>query len=288
MQRNLNKQAFILGKGLGGAIFGSASHSLASNVAKNAGMSSLIASPVTPGVKPMGISRGFKVTRNTLPKQGGLSSLLKIKTPSIKSLGGGMSSYKGFAPKSVTSALSPKTESVSKSILSKTSARWSKWSKPKTTKTPKTPKTPRTPRTPRTSPSLAPKKFKGFKNMGLLIGAGAALKGIDKLYDEGFKVKDKRGFADTISYAVKENPELKKVPPEKLNDWMHAFYTLSPKMAKNKVLASTMLTTTHNYGGNIDLATAKTIAETGHRAEHKKSKLSEGINPATGFFLGQE
>jgi len=54
--------------------------------------------------------------------------------------------------------------------------------------------------------------------------------------------------------------------------WMDAFHTLSPSIATNKELGSTMLMTAHDYGGNIDMATAKMISDTGSKAGGRSNK----------------
>ncbi len=48
---------------------------------------------------------------------------------------------------------------------------------------------------------------------------------------------------------------------------MEAFYTLAPKISVNKELGASMLATTNDYGGSVDLATAKLISEIGSKSE---------------------
>jgi len=107
-----------------------------------------------------------------------------------------------------------------------------------------------------------------------VIGAAVALKGVDSLIDTIHSGVQKRKLNSVIDYAKKKHPELKKVPHQDMKEWMNAFYTLSPGIATNKELGASMLSTVHSYGGNIDLATAKLIADTGEKT-HKQSGTSE-------------
>lgn len=107
-----------------------------------------------------------------------------------------------------------------------------------------------------------------------VIGAAVALKGVDSLIDTIHSGIQKRKLNNVITYAKKKHPELRKVPHQDMKEWMNAFYTLSPGIATNKELGASMLSTVHSYGGNIDLATAKLIADTGEKT-HKQSSTSE-------------
>jgi len=67
------------------------------------------------------------------------------------------------------------------------------------------------------------------------------------------------------------------VPHEKLMQQMSAFYTLAPKASINKELGSSMLATTNDYGGNVDLATAKLISEIGDKSGRQGNGKKEEI-----------
>ncbi len=112
------------------------------------------------------------------------------------------------------------------------------------------------------------------KVMAPVVVTAAALKGVNMLANAIDDKMNKRKFNGVIDYAKKKHPELRKVPHDEMKNWMGAFYTLSPKMATNKELGATMLSTVHDYGGNIDLATAKLISETGE----KRSKQNTGMD----------
>ena len=138
--------------------------------------------------------------------------------------------------------------------------------------------------------------------MASLVGTAVALKGIDAFVDTISNKMETRKFNGVIDYAKKKHPELRKVPHSDLKQWMGAFHTLSPKLSVNKELGSTMLATVHDYGGNIDLATAKMIADTGSKIGGKSQSevlgylsagnsyrpRSEGSgSPAAGKTVGQ-
>lgn len=109
-------------------------------------------------------------------------------------------------------------------------------------------------------------KNETVQGMGAMVGAALVLKGITGLTDKMSDIKEKQKFNSVINFAKKKHPELKTVPQEKMLNWMDAFHTLSPKISVNKELGSTMLMTAHDYGGNIDLATAKMVADTGAKS----------------------
>jgi hypothetical protein len=103
----------------------------------------------------------------------------------------------------------------------------------------------------------------------------AALKGISAATDYFHKKKDRNRFNNVITYAKKKHPELRDVPHDRLMNQMNAFYTLAPSVATNKELGSSMLVTTNDYGGNVDLATAKLIADIGSKSEGQAKKQEE-------------
>jgi hypothetical protein len=110
-----------------------------------------------------------------------------------------------------------------------------------------------------------------------IVGAAVALKGINSFINSVGDRMERRKFNGVIDYAKKKHPELRRVPHEDMKNWMAAFHTLSPKIAVNKELGASMLSTVHSYGGNIDLATAKLIAETGEKSRKQSSGDSQEI-----------
>lgn len=147
------------------------------------------------------------------------------------------------------------------------------------------------------SPTTSPKSIlaksageHGFKGADAVIAMGAGalgLKGVDKLFEKYDAYADKKKFDKTIAYAKSENPELKKVPDSKLKSWMNSFYTLSHHLTNDKGIATSMLSTVNNYGGDIDLATAKLIAETGHRSKRDhKDKVSDPLRNSSSLLMG--
>ena len=89
------------------------------------------------------------------------------------------------------------------------------------------------------------------------VGVMAADKLIDVAGEKFFKVK----IPSYIRYAKKKHPELGDVSDQQLKLWVEAIYTLSPRMAQSKELVADALYQIYQYGGNIDLATAKIIAD---------------------------
>jgi len=121
------------------------------------------------------------------------------------------------------------------------------------------------------------KEASPLKDIGVMVGAALAVKGITGLTDKFTDLKEKNKFNGVIQFAKQKHPELKSVPQDKMMGWMDAFHTLSPKISVNKELGSTMLMTAHDYGGNIDMATAKMIADTGSNSGaqgHKDDVIS--------------
>ena len=104
------------------------------------------------------------------------------------------------------------------------------------------------------------------ENLTSAAVAGTALAGISGASNAIGKSMDKSKFADVISYAKQKHPELRNVQDKQLNEWMKAFYALSPNIATNRELGASMLQMAKNYGGNIDMATAKMIAEAGAKS----------------------
>ena len=103
-------------------------------------------------------------------------------------------------------------------------------------------------------------------DIGTIVAGAVALKAITGTSDYFQSKQEERKFGKVIEFAKGKHPELGKVPQKKMMDWMDAFHTLAPKMAVNNELGSSMLLTAHDYGGNIDMATAKLIAETGSKS----------------------
>ena len=251
--KNLTKEAFI-GKAFTkatGAIFGSKEHSFGSNLFKNTAMSVggvalAKGTPETKAISKQG--KGFKMAE-TISKTAGLTG---FKVPGI-SKNNGMAGITQQAPKSVLGVVAPVKTTSPKSVLAKTADEG---------------------------------KYKTLKTIGMIGAGGLALKATDKLHGKYDKWRDKKGFQKTIDHAKKHNPELRKVPNEKMMTWMDSFYTLSKEMTKDKGLASSMLSTVHNYGGDLDLATAKMIAETGNKATSKDSgKATEGMQKSMSLLM---
>lgn len=110
-----------------------------------------------------------------------------------------------------------------------------------------------------------------------------ALKGVAAATDYLHEKSDKKKFGGVISYAQKVHPELKKVPHDKMMMQMNSFYTLAPRVAVDKELGASMLATTNDYGGTVDLSTAKLVSDIGGRSSGGKQEevlnfISAGTN----------
>jgi len=92
-------------------------------------------------------------------------------------------------------------------------------------------------------------------------GTTAALVGAEKVIQQTDDLMFKVKLNGIIKYAKRKHPELGQVSDSKLKAWAGAVYTLSPKMAGSKELMADAIYQIHQYGGNVDLATAKIIAE---------------------------
>ena len=107
------------------------------------------------------------------------------------------------------------------------------------------------------------------------VGIAAGLKGISAGLDYLHERKAESHFDDTIEHAIKQHPELKSIPRRELKEQLRTFYTLAPHIATDKKLGTSMLYTVNSYGGNIDLATAKLLAEIGEKREKQRPRATD-------------
>lgn len=257
----MNKEAFLGNavKKVSSTLFGSPDKSFGSNALKATGLAALTSS----GLKPIpstsssltNTGKGFTMTKTA--KLTGLQRLTIPKAPSLN----GTAGLKTLpsAGKATGSVVPSSGGTAPKSFLGKTGAR--KKSRP-------------------------PKVMRNLKSLGLIAGGAGVIKAVDKTYDAWKKYSDKEEFGGIIDHARKTNPSLKKVPNEKMHEWMHSLYALAPEVARDKGMASSMMNTVHNYGGEIDLATAKIVSEVGHRAKRDGKKVSDLVSPSMSLFLG--
>lgn len=122
------------------------------------------------------------------------------------------------------------------------------------------------------------------------VAASLALEGIGAVTDKISEFADKRKFHKVIDYAKKKHPELRNIPRETMMDQMDAFYALAPRAAVNKELGSSMLATTNDYGGNVDLATAKLLSDIGRSSNSGGSReaILASINTGTNVIKGTQ
>jgi hypothetical protein len=92
---------------------------------------------------------------------------------------------------------------------------------------------------------------------GTALGVAAADELLKSMGEQFYKVK----IPGYIRYAKQKHPELKEVGENQLKMWVEAIYTIAPNFARNKELMADALYQIYQYGGNIDLATAKMLAD---------------------------
>ena len=92
-------------------------------------------------------------------------------------------------------------------------------------------------------------------------GTTAALVGAEKVIQQTNDLMFKVKLGSIVKYAKRKHPELGKVSDSKLKAWAGAVYTLSPRMSNSKELMADAIYQIYQYGGNVDLATAKIIAD---------------------------
>ena len=110
------------------------------------------------------------------------------------------------------------------------------------------------------------------------VAAATALKGIGAATQYTGEKLDRRKFNKVIDYAKKRHPELRSVPHDRMMNQMNAFYALAPRVSTNKELGASMLLTTNDYGGNVDLATAKMISEIGDKSHKQDNSTNDVIS----------
>ncbi len=111
-----------------------------------------------------------------------------------------------------------------------------------------------------------------------LVGLGVAMAGkaaesAEKTYDRHMFNKHQDGI---IAFAKHENPSLKDVSNGKMKMWLRSAYSISPKVARDPMLASTFFNTAHAVGG-VDLNTAKTVSDINARGGSDHSKIHDAI-----------
>jgi len=102
-------------------------------------------------------------------------------------------------------------------------------------------------------------------------GTTATLVGAEKVIQQTDDLMFKIRLNSIVKYAKRKHPELGEVSDSKLKAWAGAVYTLSPRMADNKELMADAIYQIHQYGGNVDLATAKIIADINRGSKTEKA-----------------
>lgn len=95
-----------------------------------------------------------------------------------------------------------------------------------------------------------------------VVGLGVAIAGniakeMEKSHERNMFNKRRDGI---IAFSRHANPSLKEVSNGKMRMWLDSAYAVSPRVAKDPMLASSFLNTAHAVGG-VDLNTAKTVSD---------------------------
>jgi hypothetical protein len=110
--------------------------------------------------------------------------------------------------------------------------------------------------------------------VGLSVAvAGRAVDSLERKYD---KRAFDRDSGNIIEFAKRENPSLEHVSNGKMKAWLNSAYTVSPRVAKDPMLATSFLSTAHAVNG-VDLNTAKTIADVQRKGGKDYSKSYDAI-----------
>jgi hypothetical protein len=102
---------------------------------------------------------------------------------------------------------------------------------------------------------------------------GRAMDAVESKYDD-FKFGRKK--KDLISFARSENKGLRGVSDKRMGMWLDSAYAVTPRVAKDPMLASTFLNAAHAVGG-VDFNTAKTVAEIQQRGGKSYDKSYDAI-----------
>ena len=129
--------------------------------------------------------------------------------------------------------------------------------------------------------SFESKLTKGLFRAGV---AGLGLSVVGNIAKELHKDHDKNDFIarrnGLIAFAKRENPALNNVSNGKMKMWLNSAYAISPRIAKDPMLASSYLNTVSAVG-SVDLNTTKTLADINARAGGDFSKTYDAIQGAS-------
>jgi len=124
----------------------------------------------------------------------------------------------------------------------------------------------------------------------LSLGTTVVGKGMDEVGKavENMKYEHKKDNV-VLPYAKKHNPALRNIPDKKLGDWLDSARAMAPRVAKDKMLASTYLNNVHALGGQADLHTASTLAQIGKNTStggNMADMIGGNIGGASSLLLG--
>ncbi len=133
---------------------------------------------------------------------------------------------------------------------------------------------------------IANRLFNGLGQTAI-VGLGVAMAGgmakdLEKSHDRRMFNKHRNGL---VAFAKRENPALKDVSNGKLKMWLSSAYSVSPRVAKDPMLASTFLNTAHAVGG-VDLNTAKTVSDIQHKGGGSYNTLYDAVTGQSSGLAG--
>ena len=135
--------------------------------------------------------------------------------------------------------------------------------------------------------SFSNKFMKGLTQTAL-VGLGVAMAGraadkMEKNYDKRMFNKHRSGI---VAFAKHENPSLRDVSNGKMKMWLDSAYSVSPKVAKDPMLAATFLNTAHAVGG-VDLNTAKTVSDINAKGGADYGTLYDAVKGSSSHLANQ-
>ncbi len=124
----------------------------------------------------------------------------------------------------------------------------------------------------------------------LTIGTRAVGSVMDKISDKSSDLKYEYKKTHTIlPFAKKQHPGLKRISDERLGGWLDSARAMAPKVAKDKMLASTYLSNVHSMGGQVDISTASTLSQIGKNTSSSgglAESISGNIGGSSGLLQG--
>ena len=121
-----------------------------------------------------------------------------------------------------------------------------------------------------------------------LVGLGISVAG--RMMDNAEKGWDKREFNNKkralVGFAKRENPSLVEVPNSRIGRYLDSAYVVSPKIAKDPLIATAYINTAHAVGG-ADLGTMKTLSDIQSHGGQSYTSNYDAMNSVSGDLVAQ-